>query len=341
VSQSLADATQQAIQGRSIQAEENCTDGKGREQSGAQNDRKCQRLTRHRQQAEGRATPLLLAKAPPAPVVMPPTYSAWVYGFGDYEVHQNVAPNSGADVTRRTATGGTLGGFDITWHGIASGADSLMLGFMSGYSSATLTFGDAFNTRMQMSGASVGGYVKYFNGPFSTESTLKADLFDLSRDQFFAGAGVSNSIPMDVYTIGNNFYYRFSSGAGWWEPTVGAQYISTQYGGNAAALSLSNGYDWRIQGGVRTGISFPWQQAIVSTTVTGLAYSDVAIRGFVVNNGLAPTSLPEDEGKLRGQGILMVNLDFQNGVGLFAQGDVRGGKDLLGGGGRLGVRVGW
>jgi len=72
-----------------------------------------------------------------------------------------------------------------------------------------------------------------------------------------------------------------------------------------------------------------------------LAYSDVVISGFVVNNGLAPTSLPEDAGKVRGQGILTANVDFQNGVSIFAQGDVRGGRDLLGGGGRLGVRVGW
>jgi hypothetical protein len=218
----------------------------------------------------------------------------------------------------------------------------LMLGFMSGYSSAEITFpGDALNTRMQMSGPSVGGYLKYFSGPFRNESTFKADLFSLSQDQFFSAAGGSNSTTMDVYTVSDNVNYRFGSGASWWEPTAGAQYISTQYGGNAANLLLANGYDWRIQGGVRTGTSFPWAHAIVSATVTGLAYSDVVIRGFVANNGLAPTAVPEDEGKVRGQGILMVNLDFQNGVGVFAQGDVRGGRDLFAGGGRLGVRVGW
>jgi hypothetical protein len=100
VSQSLADAAQQAVQGRSIQAAESCADGRGREQSGGQddkNEKKCTRQARHRQQAEGRgATPPVLAKAAP-PVVAPATYSAWVYGFGDYEVHQNVAPNSAAE----------------------------------------------------------------------------------------------------------------------------------------------------------------------------------------------------------------------------------------------------
>jgi hypothetical protein len=346
VSQSLADATQEAVGGRSVQAqEETCADTGRREQYAAQNDedyRKCQTsAARRRQQAYGSAAAQpVLAKTPPAPLATPVSYSAWAYGFGDYEVHQNVAPNSGSDVTRKTATAGALGGFDLTWHGIASGADHLMLGFMSGYSSATMTFTDALNTRMQMNGTTVGGYAKYFSGPFWNETILKADLFNLSQDQV-AGAGVSSSTTMDVYTVAHNVSYRFSYGAAWWEPTVGAQYMSTQYGGNAANLFLADGYDWRIQGGARTGMSFPWHQAIVSTTVTGLAYSDVAIRGFVIDNGLAPTSLPADEGKLRGQGIVTVNLDFRNGVGIFAQGDVRGGQDLLAGGGRLGMRVFW
>jgi hypothetical protein len=75
-------------------------------------------------------------------------------------------------------------------------------------------------------------------------------------------------------------------------------------GGNAANLLLANGFDWRVQGGVRTGITFPWNDVIVSTTVTGLAYSDVMISAFVLDNGLAPTFLPEDAGKVRGEGIV-------------------------------------
>jgi hypothetical protein len=336
VSQSLDDATQQAVQARgSVRAEDDCADGKGREQYRSRDDQQCQHPVRRRQQAQGRVT-----KAPPPPPPAPPvTYSSWVYGFGDYEVHQNVAPNSGSDVTRRTATGGTLGGFDVTFHGLGAGGDRLILGFMAGYSSAGLTFpGDVLNTRMQISGTSVGGYVKYFSGPFWNESIFKADLFDLSQNQSFFG---TDSTPMSVYTIADNFNYRFNVGAGWWEPTAGVQYASTQFGGNAADLLLANGFDWRVQGGLRAGTSFPWNNAIVTTTVTGLAYSDVLIRGFVLDNGLAPTSLPEDAGKVRGEGIVTANLDFQNGVGIFAQGDVRGGRDLLAGGGRLGMRIGW
>ncbi len=330
MSQSLDDETQRAVGARG-QADDDCTDGT-REQS--QNDKKCQR--RRRPQAQGSVTK---APVPPPPAV---TYSGWAYGFGDYEVHQNVAPNSGADVTRRTATGGALGGFDLTFPGMGRGTDSMMLGFMAGYSSAKLAFpGDVLNTRTQISGTSVGGYVKYFSGPFWNESIFKADLFGLNQDQSFPGGGTSNSTAMTVYTLADNFNYRFTLGPGWWEPTVGVQYSSTQYGGNAANLLLANGFDWRVQGGLRTGITFPWNNMIVSTTVTGLAYSDVMINGFVIDNGLAPTSLPEDAGKVRGEGIVTANLDLPNGTSVFAQGDVRGGRDLLAAGGRLGMRIGW
>ena len=337
VTQSIDDATQQAVQARG-QADDDCADGRGHEQYAVQND-KCQRPARRRRpQPQGNVT-----KAPaPVPVPSPVTYSGWAYGFGDYEVHQNVAPNSGSDVTRKTATGGTLGGFDLTFHSVGAGADSLMLGFMAGYSSARLTFpGDVINTRMQISGTSVGGYVKYFSGPFWNEAIVRADVFNLNQDQSFAGAQASTSTGMNVYTFADNLNYRVNVGAGWWEPTVGIQYSSTQYGGNAAELFLANGIDWRVQGGVRTGITFPWNGMIVSTTLTGLAYSDVVISGFVVDNGLAPTSLPEDAGKVRGEGIVTANLDLPNGTSVFAQGDVRGGRDLFGVGGRLGVRVGW
>jgi hypothetical protein len=335
VSQSLDDETQRAVGARG-QADDDCANGRDREQSESQNDKKCQRPARRRQQAQGSVT-----KAPvPPPAVV--TYSGWAYGLGDYEVHQNVAPNSDADVTRRTATGGTLGGFDLTFQRLGAGTDSLMLGFMAGYSSAKLTFpGDVLNTRTQISGTSVGGYVKYFSGPFWNESIFKADLFGLNQDQSFVGAEASDSTRMSVYTIADNFNYRFTAGAGWWEPTVGVQYSSTQYGNNAVNLLLANGFDWRIQGGVRTGITFPWNNLIVSTTVTGLAYSDVLISGFVIDNGLAPTSLPEDAGKVRGEGIVTANLDLPNGTSIFAQGDVRGGRDLLAAGGRLGMRIGW
>lgn len=336
VSQSLADAAQEAVGGRA--PEPTCAASRSSDQQRwSQNNGRCQPPG----QAYG-STSAQPLKAPPAPPANPLTYSAWAYGFGDYEVHQNVAPNSGSDVTRRTATGGALAGFDLTRPGIVTAADSLMLGFMSGYSSASMTFGDAANTRMMMSGTTVGGYAKYFNGPFQNETFIKADLFNLNQNQL-PDAGVSGSTAMNVYTVAHNVSYRFNYGAGWWwEPTAGAQYMSTQYGGNAANLFLSDGFDWQIQGGARAGTSFPWQHAIVSTTVTGLAYSDVVVRGFVLNDaGLPPTAAAVDQGKLRGQGIVAVNVDFQNGVGVFAQGDVRGGQDLVAAGGRLGMRFAW
>jgi hypothetical protein len=77
------------------------------------------------------------------------------------------------------------------------------------------------------------------------------------------------------------------------------------------------------------------------TTVTGLLYSDVSVNGLVIDTGgfAGSTVLPSDEGKLRAMGILAMNYDNGAGVVWYGQGDVRGGDDYFGVGGRLGVRV--
>jgi hypothetical protein len=65
----------------------------------------------------------------------------------------------------------------------------------------------------------------------------------------------------------------------------------------------------------------------VTPTLAGLAYDDVEVTGDVVNGGLFPLApvILTDQGKVRGQGIFNVNLDYGNGLSTFVQGDVRGG----------------
>jgi hypothetical protein len=72
-------------------------------------------------------------------------------------------------------------------------------------------------------------------------------------------------------------------------------------------------------------------------------YDNVTVSGgFIQNVAFGNAALiVNDEGKLRGQGILAFNLDYGNGVSLFAQGDVRGGEGLFGIGGKGGVRWQW
>ena len=44
---------------------------------------------------------------------------------------------------------------------------------------------------------------------------------------------------------------------------------------------------------------------------------------------------------MRGEGILVLNFDFGNGFSSFILGEVRGGQNLLGAGGKGGLRFQW
>ena len=48
-----------------------------------------------------------------------------------------------------------------------------------------------------------------------------------------------------------------------------------------------------------------------------------------------------DQGLMRGQGILVLNFDFEDGMSSFVQGDVYGGAHLFGAGGRADIRFLW
>jgi hypothetical protein len=56
---------------------------------------------------------------------------------------------------------------------------------------------------------------------------------------------------------------------------------------------------------------------------------------------VAPFASTADQGKFRGQGVLALNFDFGGGISSFVQGELRGGEDYFGGGGRAGIRVAW
>jgi hypothetical protein len=75
-----------------------------------------------------------------------------------------------------------------------------------------------------------------------------------------------------------------------------------------------------------------------------LAYNDVQVQGgfipvgaFQGNNLLVQAV----QGLMRGEGILVLNFDFGDGMSSFVLGDVYGGAHLFGGGGRAGIRYKW
>jgi hypothetical protein len=237
--------------------------------------------------------------------------------------------------------------------------------------SSTLTVGNGASTlNAHLEGPSAGAYITYFNERFSGDLTFRTDFLNLSESfidtlaftanvypagaplagmpipgtgasSVFAGSG---STKLNNYTTNGNLNYRIPlTTVSWIEPTTGFQYTQSDYDANAAALGLTNGHLVKVQGGARYGIESYWGNATLLTTLTGLAYEDVSVTGgFIQNVAFGNNALIiNDQGLLRGQGILAFNLAFNNGVSLFAQGDVRGGQDLFGAGGKGGIRVTW
>jgi hypothetical protein len=216
-----------------------------------------------------------------------------------------------------------------------------------------------------LEGPSAGAYVTYFNERFSADATFRADFLNMSESftdvlaytanvngagMLLPGTGVqspfsgSGSTKLNNYTTTGNLNYRIPlSAISWIEPTAGVQYTQSDYDSSAAALGLSNGHLVKVQGGARYGVETFLGNAVLTTTLTGLAYDDVLVTGgFIQNVAFGSNALIiNDQGLLRGQGILAFNLAINSGVSLFAQGDVRGGQDLFGAGGKGGIRVTW
>ncbi len=355
ISQTTTTQTLEAVRERRIQETERCPVGFVRENG------ECVRVRR----AEPRPAPrqnIAVVKAPPAePLAISPISPAvWFHTFGDYERRTNLSPqaqdNFGntVNLTSRTLSAGVLGGTDLTFRGLTSSADALVLGVMGGYTTSEIQFGGTPNTNVkaQLEGPSAGVYATYFNGGFSTDASFKADFFHLNEDfsEVFPPS-VNNGTTLTATVNGSavvqstnlitaaNINYKFFFNDYWIEPTVGFRYTTVSYSNDAQLLGLTDGHFYRVQGGARFGTSFLWNSIRVTPTVTGLLYSDLDIQGLVLQDTFfTPTLLPSDEGKLRAQGILAVNFDLGLGLSSFVQAEFRGGQDLFGATGKLGVR---
>ena len=278
----------------------------------------------------------------------------------------------------RATTAGFVGGLDTTLRNLSSAGDGLILGVLYGYTSTDVKFsttsapnppnanvlGGSSQLKARLEGGSFGGYATYFNDRFSADATVRADFLSLNESFVdtlgftanvgippvgvpasqgtFAGAGSTRLINTTVMA---NLNYKLPITVDtWWEPTAGFQYTASDYETSAAALGLTDGHLFRLQGGIRFGVnSYLPGGGRLTTTVTGLVYDNVEVTGgFIQNVAFGNNALIlNDQGKLRGQGILAFKLDRGNGFSLFAQGDVRGGEGLFGAGGRGGFRYEW
>jgi hypothetical protein len=279
------------------------------------------------------------------------------------------------DVRTNTGTIGFLAGADFTSRSLVAPNDGLIVGLLIGYVSSNLTLNTAsfsHNTALsangfghlqaRLSGPTTGLYATYFNGGFSGDFLLRVDPLGLDetftdvlgfssvrrlgvpvQQVAFSGSGSASLVNS---TLAANLNYRFDLYPTLWiEPTVGAQYTHTSYGGGATTLGLADADLVMVQGGARLGIPVMLDAHTRMTTVlTGLAYSDVLVAGgFVPGAGFLASNIlaQADQGQVRGRGGVAVNLDYGNGVSSFIQGEARGGKGLFGAGGRAGVRIVW
>ena len=281
--------------------------------------------------------------------------------------------------TKSNATAmGFVGGIDYTTRGLFSSDDGLILGLLGGYtenevkiSSRILStnlsqVGNGFSTlRARATGGSVGAFATYYTGPFSIDALYKADFYSLherfedlaaftqQQNALISGSGSTSLVN---HSIVANLNYRIPLyGSFWMEPTAGIQARWSDFAGSASQLGLANGHLLRVQGGSRFGWDFDYAGIRFTPILTGLVYSDVVVKGGFVDNlssgfgatnspiGVAGTSVINirQQGLVRGQGILTLVADFGNGWSGFVQGDVRGGKDLFGAGGKGGIRYQW
>lgn len=290
----------------------------------------------------------------------------WVEGFADWERHDDVRPDIAGGQDRETYTTGLLSGMDAT--DVSRG---FQIGLLSGYTysqSKIAPFtstrldneGDVrndavtFDQKQSVEGTSLGLYAAYFTPTgFSADFLYKLDMFDYTQSESVGSDGGCGSIrvfsthgetTLTNNVVASNLYYRWDIGGGrWLEPTLGFRYVHTAVGGNGANLGLDDGDAFRIQGGVRLGHSWVTPQGYVVTTgLTGLLYSDVVVDGFAIPTfGVAPGIGEIDEGKLRVLGLAQAKIDLNNGATWYGQVEVRGGEDLIGVGGKVGVRMRW
>ena len=270
-------------------------------------------------------TSLPTTKAPPAP---PPLYSwaAWGQGFVDHENYSGSF--MGVDIGRNTATGGGIGGVDVTRTGLFSPGDAGVLGILAGDTSAYIR--NATGSTANVDGPGVGVYGLYVKGPFSADATFKTDFLSLSQTAPGAPTGVS----LNNYTVSGDLSYRNEMGSWWWEPTIGVSDVRTIWG---SAAGITDGNDVRVTGGVRWGTGWDWAGVHVLGELSTFLYDDVSITGGTIAAATTPLA-PTYQGKVFGQGIGRLTAAITQHWSGYVEVEVRGTTDVFGVGGRIGAR---
>lgn len=303
-----------------------------------------------------------------------PTHGVWAQGYADYEHRSDLTidvANPGA-ISRNSYSSGFLAGADTTFR-LGDPRTRLTTGIFGGYNATHSresdgTFRDfqgftppeAFKrsaAEQNVDGGFVGGYLTLLRDRFALQTIFKADIYRLDQrdtvmafnpaDPFgcaFPAVTRSGTADLNNYIVEANASYRFDAGArSAIEPIIGVRVTFTNFSNQNGSLPVpGDGHVVRLQGGARYSTFWTVPGGVLTTSLTGLLYSDVAIDGFAtVSGGFQPTTPIPDEGKLRVLGQILTRWDQGDGLSYTAQAEVRGGENLFGVGGLLGLRYEW
>jgi len=282
------------------------------------------------------------------PTVRP---AVWVRAFGDFEDRDTTTLFTGNPALPltiqqgyRSTTWGVMGGADLVIGNLTSAADGLILGVLAGFSSADITVNSILG-RERISGPSVGIYGTYFNGGFFVDALVKGDFleFDTTVPTLPISADLTN------FNVVSNIGYKFDLPSKWYiEPTAGIEYVRSDWSNQqfiaTTFATLEDSHLLRGRFGARVGTEWISGTVRIEPSLLALAYYYFEATGATVSLGAAGGTivLPTDEGKFRGELQASVNFfDLSSGWSGFVRGDVRFQDDLVGGGGKVGVRYQW
>jgi outer membrane autotransporter protein len=294
--------------------------------------------------------PMLKQSRPEAGPTFKP--AAWIKGFGDYEQRNNATFNFAfggtaftRDLSYNQSSGGFLVGGDLLISRFTSANDALILGVMGGYNNSNVDL-RASPTTQRFNGGSFGVYSTYLNGPWFVDLMAKFDFLDLNIN----GPGVAQSNDVKNSLFGGNVGYKIDFAHRWYiEPTAGIEYVRTNFDQPnltlPGAVPLADGTALRVRGGARFGTDWVENGIRIEPNFAAFAYDVVKATGGALFTGTAgggAISLPNDEGKVRGEIQAAVNgFDLKSGLSGFVRLDARFGEDYFGIGGRAGLRYQW
>ncbi|ACA15465.1 outer membrane autotransporter barrel domain protein [Methylobacterium sp. 4-46] len=294
----------------------------------------------------------LVTKDPIAPKLAEPAPQTttrpaiWARAYGDIESRSGFSNFSfgGLNFTRdlgySQVSGGFLGGTDVVISGLTKPDDGLILGVMGGYTLAGVDLNRNAG-RQDYEGGTVGVYGTYLNGPWFWDALFKVDLLGLD----IRAPGVVQRTGLQNYNFTTNVGYRVPLEHNIYvEPTAGLEYVSTVFDRTPAlavgAVPLRDGEALRGRIGARIGTEMVEDNIRIEPSITGYVYSVLTETGTVgAFNGITGVTGLREEGKVRGEVQASINFfNLKTGLSGFIRGDYRIGGDLVGGGGRAGIR---